>query len=199
MYLPAWPRPGIEGVVRHDWLPSSAVSARSTKHNLFSHGPERHLLPVQGTGEERPWRGAGARLPHGQRSAGDSCVRAQIVWYPATRRFEIDLDGLRRCCQRARAQVLFVIHYAGWPQPIEALRTFCEEYGLILVEDCAMALLTEREGRPVGSGDYAIFCLYKTLPLPGWSRPHPESRAIRPVGNSAVAAKRPNLHRRPHR
>ena len=30
-----------------------------------------------------------------------------------------------------------------------------------------MALLTEREGQPVGtSGDYAIFCLYKTLPLP---------------------------------
>jgi dTDP-4-amino-4,6-dideoxygalactose transaminase len=92
---------------------------------------------------------------------------AQIVWYPATRRFEIDLDVLRRTCQRARAHVLFAIHYAGWPQPLGALRSLCDEYGLILVEDCAMALLTESGGEPVGSyGDYAVFCLYKTLPLP---------------------------------
>jgi dTDP-4-amino-4,6-dideoxygalactose transaminase len=35
-----------------------------------------------------------------------------------------------------------------------------------LVEDCALALLSRAQGRPLGSfGDYAVFCLYKTLPV----------------------------------
>ena len=167
MYLPAWPGLGLKqlsGMTGCHRLPFPLEAqnttffhtARSAIYYLFKElvksGRGVVLVPDYHMGNEvRAIRASGA----------------QIAWYPATRRFEIDLEGLRRSCQRARAQVLFVIHYAGWPQPIEALRTFCEEYGLILVEDCAMALLTEREGRPVGSsGDYAIFCLYKTLPLP---------------------------------
>jgi dTDP-4-amino-4,6-dideoxygalactose transaminase len=166
MYLPAWPGLGMK-----EWRGMSGChlpfplnaqnttyfhTARSAIYYLFRElvksGRGVVLVPDYHMGNEvRAIRASGA----------------QIAWYPATRRFELDLDGLRRSCQRARAQVLFVIHYAGWPQPVEALRTFCKEYGLILVEDCAMALLTEREGQPVGtSGDYAIFCLYKTLPLP---------------------------------
>ena len=36
-----------------------------------------------------------------------------------------------------------------------------------LVEDCALALLSELDGRPLGSfGDWSVFCLYKTLPVP---------------------------------
>jgi dTDP-4-amino-4,6-dideoxygalactose transaminase len=38
---------------------------------------------------------------------------------------------------------------------------------MLLVEDCALALLSEVNGRPLGSfGDWSVFCLYKTLPLP---------------------------------
>jgi dTDP-4-amino-4,6-dideoxygalactose transaminase len=38
---------------------------------------------------------------------------------------------------------------------------------MLLVEDCALALLSETGGRPLGSfGDWSVFCLYKTLPLP---------------------------------
>jgi len=167
MYLPAWPGLGLKELSGRTGghplpFPLEAQNityfhtARSAIYYLFKElvasGRDVVLVPDYHMGNEvRAIRASGA----------------QIVWYPATRRFEIDVDGLRRSCQRARAKVLFVIHYAGWPQPIEALRTFCDEYGLILVEDCAMALLSEREGRPVGtSGDYAIFCLYKTLPLP---------------------------------
>jgi perosamine synthetase len=167
MYLPAWPGLGVKelpGMSRCHPLPFPLEAgnatyfhtARSAIYYLFKElvkiGRAVVLVPDYHMGNEvRAIRAAGA----------------QIVWYPATRRFEIDVDALRRSCQGARAQVLFVIHYAGWPQPIEALRALCDEYGLILVEDCAMALLTESGGRPVGtSGDYAIFCLYKTLPLP---------------------------------
>ncbi len=167
MYLPAWPGLGFKELFgKSDAHPlpfpldqehiTFFHTARSAIFYLFTElvgsGRAVVLVPDYHMGNEvRAIRASGA----------------QIVWYPATRRFGIDLDALRRACQRTRPQVLFVIHYAGWPQPIEALRALCDEYQLLLVEDCAMALLTETGGRPVGTfGDYAIFCLYKTLPLP---------------------------------
>jgi hypothetical protein len=92
---------------------------------------------------------------------------ALIIWYPVARDFEINRTTLRRLIREHNAQVLFVIHYAGWPQPMEELSILCMESGLVLVEDCALAMLTDIGGRPVGTfGDYAVFCLYKTLPLP---------------------------------
>jgi len=47
------------------------------------------------------------------------------------------------------------------------IMALCQERGMILIEDCALALLSELDGQPLGSfGDYAIFCLYKTVPVP---------------------------------
>ena len=75
------------------------------------------------------------------------------------------MEELSRRASRG-ADVLFTIHYAGWPQPIADLRKICDEQGLVLVEDCALALFSETAGKPLGSfGDYAVFCLYKTLPV----------------------------------
>jgi dTDP-4-amino-4,6-dideoxygalactose transaminase len=167
MYLAAWPSLGWEELCgaggpyplpfplseRHT---TYFHTARSGIYYLFKalvkRGRSIVLVPDYHMGNE----------VHAIRAAG-----AQIVWYPVNGSFEIDIDLLRRICRRHDAQVLFSIHYAGWPQPIEALRKLCDEYGLVLVEDCAMALLTEVNGQAVGSqGDYAIFCLYKTLPLP---------------------------------
>jgi dTDP-4-amino-4,6-dideoxygalactose transaminase len=37
----------------------------------------------------------------------------------------------------------------------------------VKIEDCALSLLSDYKGQPLGSfGDYSIFCLYKTLPVP---------------------------------
>jgi dTDP-4-amino-4,6-dideoxygalactose transaminase len=50
---------------------------------------------------------------------------------------------------------------------MKELTAVCREHGLILIEDCALSLLSQADGRPLGTyGDYAIFCLYKTLPVP---------------------------------
>src|SRR5262249_25806204 len=74
---------------------------------------------------------------------------------------------VERLCHLHDPDVLFVIHYLGWPQPISELASLCRRRGIILVEDCALSLLSEVDGRPLGTfGDYAIFCLYKTLPVP---------------------------------
>jgi dTDP-4-amino-4,6-dideoxygalactose transaminase len=60
-----------------------------------------------------------------------------------------------------------VIHYLGWPQPLADLKEMCRRRTMLLVEDCALSLLSEPDGEPLGSvGDWSIFCLYKTLPVP---------------------------------
>jgi len=90
---------------------------------------------------------------------------AAVELYPIGRDGRPDLAILSRQAARG-ADVLFTIHYAGWPQPVSELRALCEQQGLVLVEDCALALLSEADRGPLGSfGDYAVFCLYKTLPV----------------------------------
>jgi CelD/BcsL family acetyltransferase involved in cellulose biosynthesis len=62
---------------------------------------------------------------------------------------------------------LFAIHYIGWPQAIEPLAAFARSKHIPLIEDCALSMFAEENGRPIGTtGDYSIFCLYKTLPVP---------------------------------
>ena len=92
---------------------------------------------------------------------------ARIRYYPVDRRMLLDPDAVDRLCALHRPDVLYVIHYVGWPQPMPALVEICRRRGLLLVEDCALSLLSETGGRPLGSfGDWSVFCLYKTLPLP---------------------------------
>ena len=48
-----------------------------------------------------------------------------------------------------------------------ALADLCRRRNMLLVEDCALALLSADGSQPLGTfGDWAVFCLYKTLPLP---------------------------------
>lgn len=91
---------------------------------------------------------------------------AQIRYYSIDRRLEPDLAEMEGLCDDT-TRVLFVIHYVGWAQPMDRLMEFCRKHGLVLVEDCALAFLSETGGRPLGSfGSSSIFCLYKTLPIP---------------------------------
>ena len=165
MYVPAWQgftardlfRPAHAGPRPFPFnAPHAACfhTARSAIYQLFRKlveaGRATVLAPDYHMGNElRAIRAAGAR----------------VVLYRVGRDLQPDLDSLRRHCAHG-ADVLFTIHYAGWPQPVGALRKLCDDRGLLLVEDCALALFTETEGRPVGTfGDYAVFCLYKTLPV----------------------------------
>jgi dTDP-4-amino-4,6-dideoxygalactose transaminase len=92
---------------------------------------------------------------------------ASIVYCPVGIDMRMNPDEVERLCDLHRPDILYVIHYAGWPQPISTLVDLCKRRQMLLVEDCALALLSETVGRPLGSfGDWSIFCLYKTLPLP---------------------------------
>lgn len=68
---------------------------------------------------------------------------------------------------RAETRAVCMIHYLGFPGPIIALRDMCRRRGVVLIEDCALALLSKLDDAPLGSfGDAAVFSLYKTLPTP---------------------------------
>jgi dTDP-4-amino-4,6-dideoxygalactose transaminase len=50
---------------------------------------------------------------------------------------------------------------------MKEIASLCRERGSLLIEDCALSLLSETDQKPLGSfGDYSVFCLYKTLPVP---------------------------------
>jgi dTDP-4-amino-4,6-dideoxygalactose transaminase len=92
---------------------------------------------------------------------------ANVVFYRIGRNLEPDFEQLAHLARVHAPRALFVIHYFGWAQPLKELMRLCEERGMLLVEDCAQATLSETAGRPLGSfGHYATFCLYKTLPIP---------------------------------
>jgi dTDP-4-amino-4,6-dideoxygalactose transaminase len=65
------------------------------------------------------------------------------------------------------ARALHLIHYLGFPQDAGAWRLWCDERGLLLIEDAAQAWLSSWQDQPVGSfGDLAIFCAYKSFGVP---------------------------------
>jgi hypothetical protein len=81
-------------------------------------------------------------------------------------RMRLDLeDAERRIGPRTRA--LYVIHYAGFAQPMDEVMSLARRRGLLVVEDCALSLLAAEDTRPLGStGHLGVFCFYKTLPVP---------------------------------
>lgn len=98
----------------------------------------------------------------------EALVRAEVGcrFYEATDGLEPDeaeLEGLLT----PRVRALYLIHYLGFPQDVGHWRRWCDERGLLLIEDAAQAWLASRDGSPLGSvGDVAIFCLYKAFGLP---------------------------------
>jgi dTDP-4-amino-4,6-dideoxygalactose transaminase len=102
----------------------------------------------------------------GNEVAAIRAAGASIVFYPIRRNLEPDLEALTRLAE-CRPRVIYAIHYLGWPQPMREFQAVCARHGSLLVEDCALALFSETEGKPLGAfGDYSVFCLYKTLALP---------------------------------
>jgi dTDP-4-amino-4,6-dideoxygalactose transaminase len=89
-----------------------------------------------------------------------------IVFYGIDRRLRIDPGELRRLAG-PRTSALYIIHYFGFPQPVESLRRLCASRGWHLIEDCAQALFTRCNSVPAGTtGDIGIFSIHKFLPLP---------------------------------
>jgi perosamine synthetase len=91
---------------------------------------------------------------------------ANVGFYRVGPRMEVDLDDVeRRIGPTTRA--LHLTHFVGFPGPVHEMKEIARRHGLYLIEDCAHALLTRHGGAPLGqTGDVAIFCFYKGLPVP---------------------------------
>ena len=80
-------------------------------------------------------------------------------------------DVLARVTPRTRC--LVVVHYFGFPQPMGELVELCADKGIVLVEDCAHALLTPAGGPGIGTlGDVAVASTVKFFPGYGRWNPH---------------------------
>lgn len=91
---------------------------------------------------------------------------AAPVFYPVDANGVPQLDWLSRQ-DRSGVRVLLMPHYFGLPQPVAAVRRWCDAHGVLLIEDCAHALFGHADERPVGTwGDVAIGSLTKFLPTP---------------------------------
>jgi dTDP-4-amino-4,6-dideoxygalactose transaminase len=201
MYASAWPglspvqlfRPPAAAALPFPWsAPSHAYfyRARNAIYHLVRglglDADDEILVPAYHSGNE-----VGAI-----RAAG-----AQIRYYGIDRALRPDVDALARLIT-PKTRAVFVIHFLGWPQPIAEIQSFCRSRGLLLIEDCALALLSETEGRPLGTfGDHAVFCLYKTLPVPnggllvhnGGGLRHVDGLRLRPCGFAPLAGRSSEL------
>ena len=87
-------------------------------------------------------------------------------FYPVRSGMRVEPEDIEACL-RPETRAVYLIHYLGFPAPVAAIHQICRSRGIVLIEDCALALLSATDGQPVGTfGDAAVFCLYKTLPTP---------------------------------
>lgn len=90
----------------------------------------------------------------------------RVRLYRVNDKLEIDFDSLKNGINQ-NTRALIVTHYFGFPQPINLLRTICNDNHLFLIEDCAHALWSSYNGRPLGSyGDVSLFSFRKFLSIP---------------------------------
>jgi dTDP-4-amino-4,6-dideoxygalactose transaminase len=70
-------------------------------------------------------------------------------------------DAARRITPRTRA--ILPVHFAGRPCDMAELSNLAERHGLMIIEDCAHAIETMRQGRHAGSfGAFGCFSFYAT-------------------------------------
>lgn len=103
---------------------------------------------------------------HGVEVEALAAAGVRPVFYRVGPRWEVDLEDVERRIGPA-TRALYLTHFGGFPGPANQMRALADRFGLVLIEDCALALLSSDGDVPLGtSGDAAVFCLYKTLPVP---------------------------------
>jgi dTDP-4-amino-4,6-dideoxygalactose transaminase len=111
---------------------------------------------------------------------------ANVRFFRVGPRMDVDPADVERALTAA-TRAIYLIHYAGFPGPARELKEVAARRGIPLIEDCALSLLVEEDGRPVGSfGDASVFCFYKALPVPNGG-----ALVLGPTWNAGEAQLRP--------
>ncbi|MFG0288062.1 MAG: DegT/DnrJ/EryC1/StrS family aminotransferase [Rhodopirellula sp. JB044] len=87
---------------------------------------------------------------------------------PAT--LNIDFDDLRRKIT-PKTKCLFAVHLMGYPCDMQELQNICDEYGLLLIEDCCESIGTKYADRHVGNfgigGTFSFFFSHHMTTMEG--------------------------------
>jgi len=79
--------------------------------------------------------------------------------------FNVTAHTIKRCISR-RTKAVIVVHIAGNPCEMDEIQELCEKKDLVLIEDCAHALISKYKGRNCGLfGLAGAFSLYPTKVL----------------------------------
>lgn len=201
MYVPCWPVLAPRsllgrGPARSLPFPLSA----SRRHSFYvARGGIYHLTRALGCAA-----GGIVLMPDYHSGTEVWAVRAAgatVRFYHVGRDMQVDLEELQALCDLG-PRALYLIHYLGWPQPVDDVKRLCQERGIPLIEDCALSLLSQIDGRPLGTfGDFSVFCLYKSLPVPNGGLlvqnadgpPALDGLQLRPCSRTSVAARSAEL------
>jgi perosamine synthetase len=90
---------------------------------------------------------------------------AEPLFYPITAEGCADLDHLRQA-DLGNAKAMLCPHFFGLPLDMASVRAFCDERGMLMIEDCAHAYFGRSAVAALGSlGDVAIASLPKFFPV----------------------------------
>jgi dTDP-4-amino-4,6-dideoxygalactose transaminase len=103
---------------------------------------------------------------HGVELEALEAAGASLAFVRVDGRMRLDVADLERKIG-PRTRALYVIHYLGFPQPMDDIMAVGRRHGLPVIEDCALALLSKDGDIALGArGEVGIFCLYKSVPVP---------------------------------
>jgi hypothetical protein len=168
MYIPAWPVLNPVSILKRTTaakLPFPLESSNSAYFYVARNGIYHLMKSLLGRGETIV---LAPDYHHGNEIYAMKAAGAKLRYYPVKKNLDVDLDAIASLCDlEPKPLALYITHFIGWPQPMNEIRALCKQKNLILVEDCALSFMSDFEGRPLGTfGAYAVFCLYKTLPVP---------------------------------
>ena len=101
--------------------------------------------------------------------------------YRLNRELRADPEEIERLCQSHHAEAIYLIHYFGYPQPLQSIQAVARKHGARVIEDLALGLYsTGADGAALGStSDMAVFSLVKSLAVPDggalWLRDPPRN------------------------
>jgi hypothetical protein len=116
-----------------------------------------------------------------------AALGAKPIFFPIGASGGPDVEAIRSLAT-TRVRAVIAVHYFGIPQPLATLRKWCDDTGVLLIEDCAHSLFGTSDGRNVGQwGDAVIGSLTKFLPVPEggcllFNRPVDGSISLRSTG-----------------
>ena len=159
---------------------------QESRHRLFARARHGLFRSLQALGFARGDEALVPAYHHG--SEIETLCRAGLrcMFYDCREDLAPQEDELGRLVG-PRTRALYLIHYFGIPQDAPHWRAWCDERGLMLIEDAAQSWLARHEHEPVGwHGDVAIYCLHKSFGLPDGGAVVGRSPPAGPNGKSGV-------------